>query len=47
MMDFCARSDTSALIGAFGVTDKKESSARGRWLTAVALPASEPPVRSP
>jgi endoglucanase len=36
MKSFCTRNDIPAFIGEFGVTDKKESASRARWLSAVA-----------
>jgi endoglucanase len=35
MKEFCARHDLPAFIGEFGVTDKKESASRIRWMSAV------------
>ena len=35
MAEFCKRNDIPAFIGEFGVTDKKESASRIRWLSAV------------
>jgi len=35
MKDFCTRNDIPAFIGEFGVTEKKESASRVRWLSAV------------
>ena len=40
MKDFCARHDMPAFIGEFGVTTKKESASRSRWLSAVANAAA-------
>jgi endoglucanase len=36
MQDFCKRNDLPAFIGEFGVTDKRETPSRARWMTAVA-----------
>ena len=36
MQEFCRRNDLPAFIGEFGVTDKKETPSRVRWMTAVA-----------
>ena len=36
MQEFCKRNDLPAFIGEFGVSDKKETPSRVRWLTAVA-----------
>ena len=36
MEEFCKRNDLPAFIGEFGVTDKKETPSRVRWMTAVA-----------
>jgi endoglucanase len=36
MNGFCTRNDIPAFIGEFGVTNKKESASRVRWLSAVA-----------
>ena len=36
MQEFCKRNDLPAFIGEFGVTDKKETPSRVRWMTAVA-----------
>jgi hypothetical protein len=33
---FCARNDLPAFIGEFGVTGKKETASRVRWMSAVA-----------
>jgi endoglucanase len=35
MGEFCTRNDIPAFIGEFGVTDKKESASRVRWMSAV------------
>jgi endoglucanase len=35
MQGFCTQHDVPAFIGEFGVTDKKESASRVRWLSAV------------
>jgi hypothetical protein len=35
MQDFCTRNDMPAFIGEFGVTAKKESASRVRWMSAV------------
>ena len=35
MAGFCSRNDVPAFIGEFGVTEKKESASRVRWLSAV------------
>ena len=35
MQEFCKRNDLPAFIGEFGVTDKKETASRVRWMTAV------------
>jgi endoglucanase len=35
MGDFCARNDVPAFIGEFGVSDKKESASRVRWMSSV------------
>jgi endoglucanase len=35
MKEFCVRNDIPAFIGEFGVTDKKESASRIRWMSAV------------
>ncbi len=40
MADFCARNDTPAFIGEFGVTPKKEAESRVLWLSAVGKAAS-------
>jgi endoglucanase len=39
MQDFCKRNDLPAFIGEFGVTDKRETPSRVRWMTAVAQAA--------
>ena len=39
MQEFCKRHDIPAFIGEFGVTDKKETPSRVRWMTAVAQAA--------
>lgn len=36
MQEFCKSNDLPAFIGEFGVTDKKETASRVRWMTAVA-----------
>jgi endoglucanase len=36
LQEFCKRNDLPAFIGEFGVTDKKETPSRVRWMTAVA-----------
>jgi endoglucanase len=36
MQEFCAKNDLPAFIGEFGVTDKKETASRVRWMSAVA-----------
>ena len=36
MQEFCKRNDLPAFIGEFGVTDKKETPSRVRWMSAVA-----------
>ena len=36
MQEFCRRNDLPAFIGEFGVTDRKETASRVRWMTAVA-----------
>lgn len=36
MQEFCKRHDLPAFIGEFGVTDKKETASRVRWMAAVA-----------
>ena len=36
MQEFCKRNDIPAFIGEFGVTDKKETPSRVRWMSAVA-----------
>jgi endoglucanase len=35
MKEFCSRNDVPAFIGEFGVTEKKESASRVRWMSAV------------
>jgi endoglucanase len=35
MQEFCKRNDLPAFIGEFGVTDKKETASRVRWMLAV------------
>ena len=35
MQEFCKRNDLPAFIGEFGVTDKKETASRVRWMSAV------------
>jgi endoglucanase len=40
MKAFCTRNDIPAFIGEFGVTEKKESASRARWLAAVASAAA-------
>jgi endoglucanase len=35
MREFCKRNDLPAFIGEFGVTDKKETASRVRWMSAV------------
>jgi endoglucanase len=35
MKEFCSRNDIPAFIGEFGVTEKKESASRVRWMSAV------------
>jgi endoglucanase len=39
MQEFCARNDLPAFIGEFGVTQKKETPSRVRWMSAVAKAA--------
>jgi endoglucanase len=39
MQEFCKRNDMPAFIGEFGVTDKKETDSRVRWMSAVAQAA--------
>ena len=39
MQEFCKRHDIPAFIGEFGVTDKKETASRVRWMSAVAQAA--------
>ena len=39
MQAFCQRNDLPAFIGEFGVTDKKETASRVRWMSAVAQAA--------
>lgn len=36
LQEFCARNDLPAFVGEFGVTDKKETASRVRWMSAVA-----------
>ncbi|HEU4779871.1 MAG TPA: glycoside hydrolase family 5 protein [Steroidobacteraceae bacterium] len=36
MQEFCKRNDLPAFIGEFGVTDKRETASRVRWMSAVA-----------
>jgi len=36
MQEFCKHNDLPAFIGEFGVTDKKETASRVRWMSAVA-----------
>jgi endoglucanase len=36
MQEFCKRHDLPAFVGEFGVTDKKETPSRVRWMSAVA-----------
>jgi endoglucanase len=40
MKDFCTRNDIPALIGEFGVSEKKEPASRARWMSAVAVASS-------
>jgi endoglucanase len=35
MQEFCARNDLPAFVGEFGVTPKKETASRVRWMSAV------------
>jgi endoglucanase len=39
LSEFCVRSDIPAFIGEFGMTDKKETESRVRWMSAVARAA--------
>ena len=36
LKEFCDHNDLPAFIGEFGVTDKKETDSRVRWMSAVA-----------
>ena len=36
LQEFCTRNDLPAFIGEFGVTEKKETASRVRWMSAVA-----------
>jgi endoglucanase len=39
LREFCARNDLPAFVGEFGVTEKKETASRARWMSAVAKAA--------
>jgi endoglucanase len=39
LREFCARNDMPAFVGEFGVTEKKETASRVRWMSAVAKAA--------
>jgi endoglucanase len=39
LQEFCARNDLPAFVGEFGVTEKKETASRARWMLAVAKAA--------
>jgi endoglucanase len=39
MQEFCKHNDLPAFIGEFGVTEKKETDSRARWMSAVARAA--------
>lgn len=39
LQEFCARNDLPAFVGEFGVTGKKETASRVRWMSAVAKAA--------